>query len=372
MQARARLRMAWSNCSRRCVLVAIAFSLCTFISSPAFSAVVLQYHHVSDDMPESTSIAPRLFAQHLQLIETLKLSVWSLPRLVAALRSKETIPDNVVVITFDDAYDSIYKHAYPELRKRSWPFTVFVATDPIEKAIVGFMSWQQLKEMRSHGATIANHTRSHTHLVRQKNGETNRDWIARVKQELEGAQQLIEAKTGQNGRYFAYPYGETLPEIERLVLEMNFVGFGQHSGPLDSRYRLSNLPRFPMNNRYGQLDELKTKLQSLPMPILSTIPQARIISPSDMGSGIELLLDVTGSELNLLNCFLSGHGKLKTSVSPVGNHVRIRSEGVADLIPGRNRINCTLPAKDSRPVRYYWASHVWMTKTREQQWYEEP
>ena len=108
------------------------------------------------------------------------------------------------------------------------------------------------------------------------------------------------------------------------------------------------------------------------MPILTTIPQARIISPSDMGSGIELLLDVTGSELNLLNCFLSGHGKLKTSVSPVGNYVRIRSEGVADLIPGRNRINCTLPAKDSRPVRYYWASHVWMTKTREQQWYEEP
>ena len=92
VQARSRLRSAWSNWSGRCVLVAIAFTLCTFISSPAFSSAVLQCQNASNDMPESTSIAPRLFAQPLQLIRKLKLSVWSLNRLVAAVRSTETNP----------------------------------------------------------------------------------------------------------------------------------------------------------------------------------------------------------------------------------------------------------------------------------------
>ncbi len=349
----------------------ITYTLCALLSLPAFSAVVLQYHHVSDETPESTSIAPRLFEQHLQLIESMKLSVWSLPRLVSALRNNAHIPDKVVVITFDDAYDSIYKQAYPLLKKRDWPFTVFVATEPVDKGTAHFMSWRHLKEMSSNGATIANHTRSHTHLVRILSGENSRTWLARVESEIKHAQQRIEAEIGQQGRYIAYPYGETLPEIESLILSMNFTGFGQHSGALDSRISLANLPRFPMNNKYGKLDELATKLQSLAMPILSVTPKAAVISPTDLNKGIELSLDAKGSDVSQLNCFFSGRGRLNIKTKLEGEQALIRSEGISKLPPGRNRINCTAPAKGNQTQRYHWASHVWMTQTSEGQWYEE-
>ncbi len=143
------------------MLATLAACFTLFLSAPAFSAVILQYHHVSTTTPASTSISPTLFVAHLDYIEQNNYEVWALPKVIGYLKAANDLPDNVVVITFDDAYDSIYEAAYPLLKQKKMPFTVFVATEPAQQKLKSFMTWAQLREISEHGATVANHTHTH-------------------------------------------------------------------------------------------------------------------------------------------------------------------------------------------------------------------
>jgi peptidoglycan/xylan/chitin deacetylase (PgdA/CDA1 family) len=95
--------------------------------------VVLQYHHVDDTSPASTTISPEKFLQHMQLIEDLGLKVVDLESATRALLSENSTINNTkankpstrqvsiqVAISFDDAYSSIFENAYPELKRRNW------------------------------------------------------------------------------------------------------------------------------------------------------------------------------------------------------------------------------------------------------------
>jgi peptidoglycan/xylan/chitin deacetylase (PgdA/CDA1 family) len=95
--------------------------------------VVLLYHHVSLDTPPSTSVTPERFAAHLEYLEAHDYEVWPVDRLLATvIDGEETVPQDVVAITFDDAYESVYRNARPMLRERGWPFAVFVNTDAVD------------------------------------------------------------------------------------------------------------------------------------------------------------------------------------------------------------------------------------------------
>ena len=47
--------------------------------------------------------------------------------------STNAVDEKIVSITFDDAYRSIYTTAFPNLRARGWPFTIFTATQLIKE-----------------------------------------------------------------------------------------------------------------------------------------------------------------------------------------------------------------------------------------------
>ncbi len=98
------------------------FSLTLFIVAgwaPSASAlVVLQYHHISDKTPKSTSTSTALFEAHLQYLEDNQFNVMDIRELRKLIKKKATPPDRTVIITFDDGYRSVYDNAYPLLKKR--------------------------------------------------------------------------------------------------------------------------------------------------------------------------------------------------------------------------------------------------------------
>ena len=124
-------------------------------------AVILMYHHVSATTPASTSVDPDLFEAHLDYLEENGFRVWPLDQVVDSLGAGRALPDSVVVFTFDDGYRSVYEEAYPRLRQRGWPFTVFVTTDAIDHRQGPVLTWDQLREMAGQGATIASHPQHH-------------------------------------------------------------------------------------------------------------------------------------------------------------------------------------------------------------------
>ena len=233
------------------VLLAGILAVLVLVSLPARAAVVLQYHHVDTETPASTSTSPERFRMHLDYLAETGFDVVPLGDLVAALREGRPLPDRTAAITFDDGYISIYETAWPMLKEKGWPFTVFINTEPHDQRKPLFMSWDQLRELHAGGATIANHGVTHPYLLQRQPGHDEAQWKAWVADEITRAQARIEAEIGEAPMLFAYPFGEFDNAVLDIVGGLGYAGFGQQSGPLARFSDLRVLPRFPFGGPYG-------------------------------------------------------------------------------------------------------------------------
>ena len=160
-------------------------------------AVIFMYHHFGDERYPSTNVTLAQFEAHLDYIAEAGYQVWPLEKVVEYLQAKRPFPARVVALTIDDAYTSVYSEAYPRLRARGWPFTVFVATEGVDRHFTALMNWEQMREMQAHGASFANHTSSHDYLLRRKPGETQAEWLARLRADILHAQSRLQQELGR-------------------------------------------------------------------------------------------------------------------------------------------------------------------------------
>ena len=347
------------------MLLSIA-SACCAAQPPGDTShgVILQYHHVSDTMPAITSISPKRFTEQLDWLAAHHFEVWPLAKLVDYVKQGKPTPQRVVAITFDDAYESIYTTAFPILKKRGWPFTIFVATKFVDSRREFYLSWEQLKEMQASGATIGNHTYNHAHLIRRLDGESTDAWQRRVTDDIEHAARMIHDHLGVTTRLFAYPYGEYDGAVIAIVDKLGYIGFGQQSGAIGPNSLFAVLPRFPMGGQYSEMNSFKTKVETLPLPI-ETVTTEPLVG-DQLRPTLTLHFTRSGLRLNQLVCYGPDGITALTKISD--NTFEARSK---DPVPvGRSRYNCTMPVEHS--TRFYWFSQMWIRKEPDGSWYPEP
>ena len=314
------------------------------------SVVALMYHHFGDTRYPSTNIRLEQFEQQLEFIEQNGFKVLALETVLKALKNNEVLPNKSVIITIDDAYRSIYNEAYPRLKQRGWPFTVFVSSDYIDKGFSNYMSWQQMREMEQHGASFGNHSRSHAYLVRRLNNETEAQWQQRIRDDIAYAQQRLQDELKKSIDVIAYPYGEYNLASANITPELGLIGMGQHSGAIGPASDFRFLPRFPMNESFGEMEGFKSKVMSLAMPLLQT-PQ---IDPQTTTAQPLLSVELK-QPLKQLACYASGQGKIKVEWL---DEKTFTVQANSDLPAGRSRYNCTAPSAE--PGRFYWFSQPWI------------
>ncbi|PXX91099.1 polysaccharide deacetylase [Marinobacter vulgaris] len=327
-------------------------SLAGFALGAQADLVVLQYHHVSDSTPSSTSTSVSLFEGQLDMIDELGIEV--VPLESATRDALEGKLDNrkQIALTFDDAYESVYSNAAAELEKRGYPYTIFVNTDAIGSQ--GYMTWDQLEEVLGRsGVTVANHSQDHGHLARRPD-ESRSDWAQRVESSLDLAQQALADRLGTDVPMFAYPYGEFDEALEGKVEARGWLGYGQQSGAIGATSDSTRLPRFPMANAYGQLNSLENKLRSKALPVdASKLPDGVIDeNPPTLSFTVPDSISV-----DRLSCFASGQGRVDFEVS--GDQVTVKAPD--SFSSRRFRYNCTHPAPDGS---YYWLSQQWLDLSR--------
>ena len=331
---------------------------------PCQALVILQYHHISDATPPSTSTSPAVFRQHLELINDAGFKVLSLTDVAQMLRDRTPLPNDAVLITFDDSYVSIYTTAFPLLKARRWPFAVFVNTAPVGSG-GQFLSWDQLQDMADNGAAIANHSVNHTHFARRPDNVAAEVWQAQVRNEILAAERAIQQYTGQSHRVLAFPYGEFDASLLETLEEQGFLGMSQASGAVRVEDALA-LPRFPMGGRFGKLDDLKLKLQSLPLPLEAVEIQhdkGRKLEDGVLPDGVDkpvLQLTLASDALAQgLQCYASGQ---RNAISKIVDGRRVLVQADQSLPIGRSRYNCT--ARDDSSGRYYWYSRPFLRRDK--------
>jgi len=319
--------------------------------SYAASFNVLLYHHISDQTPFTTSTSPEDFSGQLDYFARLGYEIVDLQKAVEQIRSGQPLNRKSLAITFDDGFESVCNVAYPELKKRGLPFTVFLSTQPIDDNYRGFCSWQQLREMSRNGGTIANHTTEHRHLVSE--ALSNQPWLEQAKQDINKAQNRIRQQIGVAPKLFAYPFGEYNNQLKLWLSEQGYIAFGQQSGSIGEYSDWQALPRFNAAGNYASAKSLRYKISALPMPADYLNLPDPVISSSEQKLPVTLY---PSAEINLsqLRCYFSG--------KPIEMEWLSDAQFVA-FPPafnrsGRHRVNCTAPHKNGFP--YFWLSHQWL------------
>ena len=337
--------------------------LFTLLHNSAHALVILQYHHIADDTPFSTSTKPEVFAAHLEHLAQSGFNIVSLSEHFSQQNEGDASANALeVAITFDDAYRSIFTEAFPLLRARGWPFTIFVATDLVGRPGGRYLAWDELKAMKAAGAEIANHSTGHQHWARKPANKSLQAWSDEFLQDTLRAQETLETHLDFAPKHYALPYGEYHPLLVNQLQAANFLVFGQHSGAV-SRPAPLVIPRFPMGGPYADLGSFKTKVltrafpgvPALHNPILTGLETKPMINATALG-----LLNARG-----LNCF-GPNG----AITPESKHSGILIQANAPLPAGRARYNCT--QMSDQPGRFYWHSYFWMKQHSDNTWYAEP
>ena len=200
------------------------------------------YHRFDENKYPSTNIRYNVFLKHIQLIKELGFNFIH-PN---DFESNFNIPkkQKKILLTIDDGFKSFYDVAWPYLKENKIPFILFVSTEPIGNQ--GYMTWEQLKEIdRESFAIIGHHSHTHEYLIEK----TNQEFI----DDIELASKIFKEKIGYIPSLFSYPFGE-YSEFMRNYISKNFnFAFGQHSGVIDLNKDKFQLPRFPINENYGEL-----------------------------------------------------------------------------------------------------------------------
>lgn len=343
---------------RLLIVLLLSLSPCASPVWAATSGVIALYHHVAADTPPSTSISPADFRGHLEYLQANDFHVIALDAMMEALQSGRELPDKTVAITFDDGYSSIYETAFPLLQSFGYPFTLFLSTGPVNDGLNSYMTWDQIEEMAAAGAIIANHMVEHPYMLERRTGESETDWIARLRAEMLAAEKDIENHTGQSHRYLAYPYGEYDKQIKEMLAEQDFLGFAQNSGAVNGTTDMLAIPRYPLASIYANLETARTKFESLAFNVTQLTPDTPITD--DPSPRVTLQFAAGDYDLNRINCFAEGQ--------PLPMEWLDRANGIVELVPtqrynGRRwRYICTAPAPDS--TRFYWYSVQWINPTR--------
>lgn len=338
------------------VLLLSVFSPLTVAAVPSH-AVVFVYHRFGDNRYPSTNIRLDQFDAQLNWLADNHYQVWPLPKIIGFLQQGKPIPDHVVAITIDDAFQTVYENAYPRLRARGWPFTVFVSTANVDAKLPDFMTWAEMREMQQHGATFADHTVDHPHMVFRKRGESDMAWADRARDEILAAQKRLQQELGPgtntHPKLFAYPYGEYDKTLADMVTGLGFTAFGQESGALHAPLDPRALPRYPVNEHYGDIPTFALKAASLPLPVVSVAPWNPLVSNTNPPRVVINL--VPGAvPAQALHCYRNGPEMRIDWLNAAKTQFALQSE--EPMSAGRLRYNCTAQVNG----RYFWYSHMWL------------
>jgi biofilm PGA synthesis lipoprotein PgaB len=273
--------------------------------------VSLAYHDVRKDVtgdydPDQYAISTHNLAAHFAWLKHNGFTPVSIDDLIAAANNERPLPERAILLTFDDGLKSTYTDVFPLLKVFNYPAVVSVVTDwmdlPPGKILqygdeqrdhTGFISWAEAREMEESGLVeIASHTANlHrgatanpqanqlpaaiTHEYRDDRYETDEEFAARIRSDLERSAVAIRAALGHGPRVITWPYGKyTLNNLEIAASAGMPISFSLDTG-VNKLPNLGNVRRILIQENPG-IDRLSADLLLPPRPVVVRAAQINL------------------------------------------------------------------------------------------------
>ena len=294
------------------------------------------YHRFDEKKYPSTNIQLDVFKEQLKIIENQDI------RFIHPKNFKDDLSINKkerkVLLTIDDGLLSFYENAWPILREKKIPFILFVNTR--EVGSFNYMNWDQILEIhKTNLAEIGNHSHSHEYLVDESAEIIKNDILKSI--------EIFKKKLGKNSDFFSYPFGEYSEEFKKIIKDLGFnYAFGQHSGVIDETKDLWELPRFPINEKYGELNRFKTLMKTLPLKYKTILPEDKYLLQSKNPPSVKIFFEENIDNIEQINCFSNEGNKWRNSkISFIEKNI-LKIDIMEKFVGERGRINCSLKEID--------------------------
>lgn len=189
--------------------------------------IVLMYHALADEPENDGILAAADFRRQMQLLKDKGFNVIGMDRYADFVLHGAPVPDNAVLLTFDDGYENFYTHAYPVLREFGFPAVNFVIVKWIDEPYgLPKLTWDQMREMQAHGMRFYSHTydshiygqvdeagrtrpvlTNRLYLEEEGRRETEEEYAARVLADLSAAEARLRKELGNELGVLSFPYG---------------------------------------------------------------------------------------------------------------------------------------------------------------------
>jgi len=265
----------------RCLLLLLV------IASPSAAGdrfITLGYHDISEKVTTPDDVPPDQFVRQLEYFKAHGYQPVSVQDLLQAAAGRKVLPEQAILLTFDDAYRSFYTVVFPLLKLYRYPAVLMVVTSwiegdkPPEYRGKEFMTWDQIKEVAASGlVTVASHSHKlHKYVTCNPQGnlepapgtfiydpkarkyETEEHFRARIREDLSKSQEILSSHLGPKPFVLAWPFGAYnllgLEEAKKLGFTMFMTlrrGFGDVK-KLDAINRIYILPNPQWEEEFKQ------------------------------------------------------------------------------------------------------------------------
>ncbi len=290
----------------------------------------LMYHRFNENKYPSTNIRMDVFNNQMQIIKKNGYKFYDPKFFVDEFNKPKQ--EKKILITIDDGFRSFYDEAWPYLKKNKIPFILFVSTEPVGKS--GYMNWDEIREIgQSEFGYIGHHSHTHEYLIDMDEENFVND--------IETATKIFKKELGYSPSIFSYPFGEYSLFMKSYISKNFKVAFGQHSGIIDINKDKFELPRFPINEKYGKLKRFTSLINYKPLEYKSLKPEQKKIM--DNSNPPELIIEFFDAQKNIknINCYSNDGGNWKKpNLTFKNNTLTINFDN--KFLPRRGRINCSL------------------------------
>ena len=288
------------------------------------------YHRFNENKYPSTNIRMEIFDEQMKIIKDLGYEFYQPDQFIKDFKKPKI--KKKILITIDDGFKSFYNEAWPYLKKNEIPFILFISTEPVGK--YGYMNWDEIKEIdKSKIGFIGHHSHTHEYMIEMSESEFIND--------METANQIFNEKLGYVPKIFSYPFGEYSLDMKKYISNNFQISFGQHSGIIDINKDKFELPRFPINEKYGELKRFKSLINYSPLEYKLLKPEEKKLNKKN--NPPKLVVEFFDEQKNIksINCYSNDGGEWKESNLKFKDNTLI-IDFEKPFVPRRGRVNCSL------------------------------
>ena len=175
---------------------------------------IVMYHEIGNpDGPwEKLYVSKENFSDQIKYLFENGFNTITISDLQANREGKKNLPENPIILTFDDGYSSCYNYIFPLLKENNMTAVFYIYPGKFNK--YNSLTEEQIKELADYGIEIGSHSMSHLNMT---------DFSTKqLIYEIRRSKEILEQITGKKISSFCYPAGRYSKKIIDILIQEGY------------------------------------------------------------------------------------------------------------------------------------------------------